>query len=198
MNAQVLPMSDVTVTIEDVRAAAARLKGIVKRTPLLTSADLDARAGGTVLLKPEPLQVTGSFKFRGAYNRLCQLSADERRAGVVAMSSGNHAQGVAMAAQMLGLPAVIVMPQDSPRLKLDRTRACGAEVVTFNRVTGTTVWPWPVTIAQKRGARCWSRPYDDVHIIAGQGTAGLELMEDAAAMGLLPDQVLACVPPVAG
>ncbi len=190
MNAPVLPTAEVLTSVEEVRAAAQRLKGIVKRTPILTNADLDRRAGGRVLLKPEPLQITGSFKFRGAYNRLVQLNSDQRKAGVVAMSSGNHAQGVAMAAQMLGMPAVIVMPEDSPQLKLDRTLACGAEVVTFNRDRDDRV-AMARDLAEKRGA-VLVPPYDDVHIIAGQGTAGLELMEDAAALGLLPDQVLAC------
>ncbi|MGH8203460.1 MAG: threonine ammonia-lyase, partial [Steroidobacteraceae bacterium] len=118
--------------IDDVRAAATRIGGVARRTPLLASTPLDELTGGRLLVKVESMQRTGSFKFRGAYNRLVQLSAAERRAGVVAFSSGNHAQGVAAAAGLLVMPAAIVMPADAPRAKLENTRGLGAEVVLYD------------------------------------------------------------------
>ena len=121
-------------TVADVEAAARRLSGIALRTPLLTSAALDAMTGGRVFLKAETLQRTGSFKFRGAYNKLASISAQQRGGGVVAYSSGNHAQGVAAAALLRGMPCVIVMPQDAPRAKRERTAALGAEIVLYDRV----------------------------------------------------------------
>ena len=119
--------------LADVQAAAGRLAGVARRTPLLASTPLDEAVGGRLLFKVESLQRTGSFKIRGAYNRLVQLDAGQRRAGVVAFSSGNHAQGVAAAARMLGIPATIVMPSDAPRVKLENTRALGADVVLYDR-----------------------------------------------------------------
>ena len=119
---------------DDVQAAAARLAGHARRTPLLYATPLDERTGGRILLKLETLQHTGSFKFRGAYNRLSQLDAAQRAAGVVAFSSGNHAQGVAAAARLLGMPAMIVMPADAPHVKMQNTLALGAEVVTYDRL----------------------------------------------------------------
>jgi len=145
-------------------------------------------AQGRVFLKAEILQRTGSFKFRGAYNKLSSIPERERGRGVVAFSSGNHAQGVAAAAKILGMPAVIVMPSDAPRPKRERTAALGAEVVLYDRVRENrqTI---AQEIAQKRGAALVP-PYDDPLIIAGQGTAGREIIEDLAALGLAPDAVV--------
>lgn len=171
-----------------VRAAAQRLEGVAIRTPLLESAALNTRVGGRVLIKPELLQRTGSFKFRGAYNRLVQLSSAERAAGVVAWSSGNHAQGVAAAASILGIQARIVMPADAPRIKLERTRSYGADVVTYDRFRENRE-EIGAALAAKTGAIIVP-PYDDPHIVAGQGTAGLEIVEDAARLGAMPDAVL--------
>ena len=123
-------------TIHDIEAAAARLEGVSLRTPLLRNAELDRVAGGTVLVKPECLQLTGSFKIRGAYNFLSQLTPEQARAGVVAFSSGNHAQGVAAAGAMLGVHTAIVMPEDAPRAKLENTKRLGGEVITYDRYTG--------------------------------------------------------------
>jgi threonine dehydratase len=174
--------------IADIEAAASRIAGVVRRTPLLAVTPLDEAVGGRLLFKAECLQRTGSFKLRGAYNRLVQLDAGQRRAGVVAFSSGNHAQGVAAAARMLGMPATIVMPADAPAIKLANTRALGAEVVLYDRFTEDRE-----AIARRlvgeRGATLVPA-YDDPHVVAGQGTAGLELMQQAAELGLRPDQVL--------
>ena len=177
-------------TAADVRAAAGRLEGVVRRTPLVADTSLDAATGGRVLLKLEPLQHTGSFKARGAYNRLVQLDASERAAGVVAFSSGNHAQGVAWSARRLGIPAAIVMPADAPKAKLDNTRALGAEVVTYDRERESRE-EIAARLATQRGATLVPS-FDDPHIIAGQGTVGLEIMEQAAGLGALPDDVIVC------
>ena len=175
-------------TAADVDAAAQRLAGVALRTPLVTSPVLDAVTQGRVFLKAEILQRTGSFKFRGAYNKLSSIPQHDRARGVVAFSSGNHAQGVAAAAKLLGMPAVIVMPSDAPRPKRERTAALGAEVVLYDRVRENrqTI---AQEIAQKRGAALVP-PYDDPLIIAGQGTAGREIIEDLAALGLVPDAVV--------
>ncbi|MBA4790163.1 MAG: threonine/serine dehydratase [Rhizobiales bacterium] len=178
-------------TAADVAAAAARLKGVAVRTPLISSPVLDEVTGARVFLKPETLQRTGSFKFRGAYNRIIQIPAERRPAGVVACSSGNHAQGVAAAARLLGMPAVIVMPSDAPALKLRRTRELGAEVVEYNRVTEDRD-AIANAIAAERGS-VFVPPYDDFDVMAGQGTVGLEIAEDLAALGLAPDIVSANV-----
>lgn len=175
-------------TAADVADAARVIAPVAKRTPLLTSEALDQLTGARVFLKAEPLQRTGSFKFRGAYNRLARLSEAERKAGVVAMSSGNHAQGVATAAQLLGIPALIVMPKDSPKLKLERTAAAGAEIVLFDRETEDRV-AIANRIAGERGA-VLVPPYDDFYIMTGQGTAGREIVEDLEALGLKPDVVM--------
>jgi len=177
-------------TAADVRAAADRLEGVVRRTPLVDGTSLDAASGGRVLLKLEPLQHTGSFKARGAYNRLVQLGEAERAAGVVAFSSGNHAQGVAWSARRLGMPATIVMPADAPQSKLANTRALGAEVVTYDRERESRE-EIAARIAAERGATLVPS-FDDPHVIAGQGTVGLEIMEQAAAAGLVPDDVIIC------
>jgi len=172
----------------EVEAAAARLAGVAHRTALLAATPLDEATGGRLLFKAECLQRTGSFKFRGAYNRLVQLDAAARRAGVVAFSSGNHAQGVAAAARMLGIPATIVMPSNAPAIKLENTRALGAEVVQYDRFTGDRE-AIARRIVAERGATLVPA-YDDPHVVAGQGTAGLELVRQAADLGLVPDQVL--------
>ena len=175
-------------TFADVEAAAARLHGAAVLTPLLRCPALDRQTGATVLLKAEPLQVTGSFKFRGAFNRLVQLSPAERKRGVVAWSSGNHAQGVAAAAKILGMPAVIVMPADAPALKLANTKGYGAEVVTYDRAAEDRE-AIARAIASARGAVVVPS-YDDADIIAGQGTVGLELMVQARHMGLHVDDII--------
>jgi len=175
-------------TFSDVTAAAARLYGVAVVTPLLRSPELDRHCGTTVLLKAEPLQRTGSFKFRGAYNRLSQLNDRERRAGVVAWSSGNHAQGVAAAAAMLGIPATIVMPADAPVIKMQRTRGYGADIVTYDRATADRE-AIAREIAAAQGAVIVPS-YDDPHIIAGQGTVGLEIMAQAQALGLGVDAII--------
>ncbi len=173
-----------------INAAAARLKGHARRTPLLSSPFLDDIAGRRVLIKAECLQHTGSFKFRGAWSALTALDPAARQRGVLAYSSGNHAQGVALAARMLGVPAVVVMPADAPRLKIDNTRALGAEVVLYNRATedrdaiGTT-------LADERGLTLVP-PFDDPQVIAGQGTTGLEIAEQAAAEGVTAADVIVC------
>ena len=148
---------------------------------------LDALTGARVFLKAETLQRTGSFKFRGAYNKLSSIPPAQRASGVVAFSSGNHAQGVAAAARLLGMPAVIVMPSDAPRPKRERTAALGAEVVLYDRVREDrqTI---ARDIAEQRNAALVP-PYDDLLVIAGQGTAGCEIVEDLARLGLAPDVV---------
>lgn len=165
-------------TSDDVNEAAARLSGVAVRTPTLEFTVLNEQAGTRVLLKPEIFQITGTFKFRGAYNRLSRLTAQERPHGVVAFSSGNHAQGVAAAARLLEIPATIVMPQDAPAIKIERTRALGATVVFFDRYTEDRE-VIAADLASQTGAVVVPS-YDDPHIIAGQGTAALELFEDAA------------------
>ena len=175
---------------DDVLAAAGRITGHAVRTPLLEAPLLNAKLGGRLLVKPEMLQKTGSFKFRGAFNRISMIPEAQRKAGVVAYSSGNHAQGVACAAAMLGLPAVIVMPADAPAIKIANTRAYGAEVVTYDRF-GENREEIGARIAAERGATI-VRPYDDAGVIAGQGTIGLEIAEQAAELGAMLDAVLVC------
>jgi threonine dehydratase len=175
-------------TAADVDAAAARLRGVALRTPLISSPVLDALTGGRIFLKAETLQRTGSFKFRGAYNKLSSIADEKRAGGVVAFSSGNHAQGVAAAAKLLSMPAVIVMPSDAPRPKRERTVALGAEVVLYDRVREDRE-AIARRIADERHA-VLVPPYDDPMVIAGQGTAGREIVEDLAAQGLAPDVVI--------
>jgi threonine dehydratase len=179
--------NDALPTAADVDAAAQRLAGVALRTPLVTSPMLDALTGARVFLKAEILQRTGSFKFRGAYNKICSIPQDARAGGVVAFSSGNHAQGVAAAARLLGMPAVIVMPADAPRPKRERTAALGAEVVLYDRAREDRQ-VIACDIAEKRKAALVP-PYDDALVIAGQGTTGREIVEDLAAQGLVPDVV---------
>jgi threonine dehydratase len=178
------------VGIADIEAAATRLAGVAVRTPLLVSRALDEIAGGRVFLKAESLQVTGSFKIRGAYNLMSQLTPADARKGVVAWSSGNHAQGVAAAGTMLGIATRIVMPQDAPRAKIDNTRRLGGEPVLYDRYKGNRE-----EIARAIAARQGSElvpSYDHPRIVAGQGTVGLELIEQCAEQGVVPDQVLIC------
>ena len=175
--------SSFAASFEDVRAAAIRLHGVAHRTPVVTSGTLDERTGAKVFLKAENLQRIGAFKFRGAYNKIAQLTPEQKRAGVVAFSSGNHAQGVALAAKLLGVPAVIVMPTDAPAAKLAATRGYGAEIVTYDRVKMNRA-ELAASIAAERGATLVP-PYDDPAIIAGQGTVALELIEDAGPLDVL-------------
>ncbi len=174
-------------TAQDVDAAAQLLAGVALRTPLIASPVLDALTGARVFLKAETLQRTGSFKFRGAYNKLASIPHERRGGGVVAFSSGNHAQGVAAAARLLGMPAVIVMPSDAPRSKRARTAALGAEIVLFDRASDDRE-AIARDIAGKRNA-VLVPPYDDPLVIAGQGTVGREIIEDLATLGLLPDVI---------
>lgn len=184
-------MTGHAVDFADVEAAAARLAGVAVETPLLTSPALDERLGARVLIKAETLQRVGAFKFRGAFNRLVQLPPGARARGVVAFSSGNHAQGVALAARLLEIPAVIVMPADAPQVKVEATRAYGAEIRFYDRLTESRE-QITAAIAAERGAIVVPS-FDDPHIIAGQGTVGLELMAQAEAYGLRPDLVMAPV-----
>jgi threonine dehydratase len=177
------------VTSADVDAAARVLLPYAVRTPLLSSPALDALTGGRIFLKPEVLQRTGSFKFRGAFNKLSSIPPSARGGGVVAFSSGNHAQGVAAAAQILGMQATIVMPADAPRSKRERTKGYGAEVVLYDRDREDRE-AIAREIAGKRGATVVP-PYDDPLVIAGQGTAGREIAEDLAVLGVVPDIVVA-------
>lgn len=177
------------VTLSDIDAAAGVLAPVAVRTPLLTSPVLDERTGARVFLKPEILQRTGSFKFRGAYNKLSSIPIDHRAKGVVAFSSGNHAQGVAAAARLLNMQATIVMPADAPLSKRERTRAYGAEVVLYDRDREDRE-AIARGICDQRGATLVP-PFDDPKIIAGQGTVGREIAEDMAALGLRPDIVAA-------
>jgi threonine dehydratase len=186
MNAELEPAD--LPCFDDVQAAARRLVGIARRTPLLAGTPLDELTGGRVLLKLESLQVTGSFKIRGAYNRLVQLDAEARSRGVVAFSSGNHAQGVAAAARMLDIDATIVMPADAPRAKLEGTRSLGAAVVLYDRDRESRELI-AARLAIETGATLVPA-FDDPLVIAGQGTVGLELMQQARELDLTPDQVL--------
>jgi threonine dehydratase len=180
-------------TFQDSLAARARCGDRVRRTPLLRSAMLDRAVGGTVLLKAEPLQHTGSFKLRGAMNAVLSLVEGGHAGGIVAFSSGNHAQATAYAAAAAGLPATIFMPADAPAIKTRATKGWGATVVPFDRVADDRE-ALARAEAERTGAALIP-PYDDPRIIAGQGTCGLELAEDAAAMGLAPDALLV---PVSG
>lgn len=173
-----------------IEAAAQRLKGHARRTPMLTSPFVDEIAGRRVFLKTEALQHTGSFKFRGAWSALSALTENALKAGVIAYSSGNHAQGVALAARQHGTRAVIVMPADAPKMKIDNTQALGAEVVLYDRETedrdeiGTA-------IAKQRGLTL-VKPFDEPQVIAGQGTIGLEIAEQADELGARASEVLVC------
>ena len=178
------------IGINDIESAAERLEGVAIKTPLIYSPELDALAGGRVFLKPECLQVTGSFKIRGAYNLMSRLDDRQAANGVVAWSSGNHAQGVAAAGSMLGIRTAIVMPQDAPAAKVENTRRLGGEIIFFDRYTGDRE-KIARGIAAERGATIVPS-YDHPHIIGGQGTVGLEIMAQAKEQGEVPDQVLVC------
>ncbi len=178
------------MNIEMIRAAATRLEGHARRTPLLSSPFLDEIAGKPVFVKAECLQHTGSFKFRGGWSALTALDAATRARGVIAFSSGNHAQGVAYAAKLHGVPAVIIMPSDAPKLKIANTRALGAEVVLYQRGEEDR----DAIGAQLASARGLTliKPYDDPQVIAGQGTTGLEIAADAQAQGIEQADVFVC------
>ncbi len=181
-------MTELAISLDDIEAAANRLKGFAVRTPLIENQDLNDMVGGRLFIKAECLQRTGSFKFRGAYNRLSQLSESEKKAGVVAFSSGNHAQGVACAAKMLGIHAAIVMPSDAPAIKMENTRGYGAEVILYDRVRESRE-EIAKALTIERG--CSLVPsYEDAYIMAGQGTVGLEIAEDLGHLGVTPDQVM--------
>ena len=178
------------MNIEMIRAARDRLEGHVRRTPLLNSPFLDAIAGRRVWVKPECLQHTGSFKFRGGWSALSAMSLEDRARGVIAFSSGNHGQGVAFAAARHGAPAVIVMPSDAPKLKIDNTRALGADVVLYDRATENRD-EITARLSGERGL-ILIKPFDEPLVIAGQGTCGLEIAEQAAEQGIASADVLVC------
>lgn len=178
------------VTVADVEDAARQLRDVAVRTPLIQNAELDHACVGRVFVKPECLQVTGSFKIRGAYNLLSRLGDDQKRRGAVAWSSGNHAQGVAAAGGMLGIHTAIVMPKDAPRAKLENTRRLGGEIITYDRYTEDRE-AIAREVAAERGAELVPS-YDHAHIIAGQGTVGLEISQQLQELDVTPDQVLIC------
>jgi threonine dehydratase len=178
------------MNIEMIRAAAKRLDGYVRRTPILTSPFLDEIAGRKVFVKPECLQHTGSFKFRGGWSAVSALTDNALKTGVIAFSSGNHAQGVALAAREHGAPAVIVMPSDAPAMKIDNTRALGAEVVLYDRATESRE-EIGEALSGERGLTL-IRPYDEPQVIAGQGTCGLEIAADMNALGVTQADVAVC------
>lgn len=182
---------DFPVCVADIQKAADSLASVAVRTPLLESPYLNEKAGRRVLVKAEVLQRTGSFKFRGAWTAISALDETVRRRGVIAYSSGNHAQGIAHAAALFGVPAIIVMPADAPALKLANTRALGASVVTYDRAGGESREAVGEALAAEKGLTL-IRPYDDPMVIAGQGTVGLEIADQAAAMGVSCADVLVC------
>jgi threo-3-hydroxy-L-aspartate ammonia-lyase len=175
------------INFDDITQAAARLKGVAHRTPVLTSRTADEMAGAELFFKCENFQRMGAFKFRGAYNALAQFSAEQKKNGVCAFSSGNHAQGIALSAKLLGMPAAIVMPLDSPAVKMAATRGYGAEVITYDRYTEDRL-AIGQKLADERGMTLIP-PYDHAHVMAGQGTAALELLEDVAQL----DTLLVCL-----
>jgi threonine dehydratase len=178
------------MNIDMIRAAQQRLSGHVRQTPLLNAPCLDDIAGRRVWVKAECLQHTGSFKFRGAWSALSALEPAVRSKGVIAYSSGNHAQGVALAARMHGVPAVIIMPADSPALKIANTRAYGAEVVLYDRATESRE-DIGARLSTDRGLTL-IKPYDEPEVIAGQGTCGLEIASQAAEQGITKADVIVC------
>lgn len=178
------------LSLPDIEAAAHRIAGYAVQTPIITSHALDASVGANVFIKPENLQRTGSFKFRGAYNRLSQLSGKEKKAGVVAWSSGNHAQGIAAAARILDIPATIVMPEDAPNIKKEKTIGYGAEIISYDRYKQSRE-EIGRRLSQEHG--CVLVPsYDDPHIMTGQGTAGLEMVHQLRARGVSLDCLIVC------
>ena len=179
------------VSYQDVADAADRIRPLVVETPLLEVADLSEAIGGRFFVKCENLQRTGSFKLRGGMNALASLSPEDRAKGIVAYSSGNHAQGVALAAHQHDIPAVIIMPADAPALKIANTRALGAEVVLYDRAGGESREDIGERLAADRGLTL-IRPYDEPQVIAGQGTTGLEIATQAAELGVASADVLVC------
>ncbi len=177
-------------TIDDVNRAAERIRGEAVRTPLLRSDALDHMVGKKVFLKPECLQRTGSFKFRGAYNAISQLSKDECEIGFVASSSGNHAQGIAEAARLFGANATIIMPSDAPKMKVHRTQASGAEIVYYDRASEDRDLAVAEFMNEKGGV--FIHPFNNPNVIAGQGTVGLEIAEDLQNKGLELDHMVIC------
>jgi threonine dehydratase len=188
--APMMPSTPADVTASDVRDALRRIAPYIVRTPMLRNAALDRATGGTILIKPEVLQRTGSFKLRGATNALRQLSAAQLAKGVVAYSSGNHAQAVACAASALSAPATIVMPSDAPAIKRAHTEFWGAKIVSYDRDTENREAIAARIVAETGAALI--PPYEHPHVIAGQGTLALELFEDARAAGLELDDMLVC------
>lgn len=178
-------------TPADVIAAGDRLNGLVRRTPMLESSVLNDHVGGRIFLKPESLQLTGSFKVRGAFNRLLVMDDDERSRGVVAWSAGNHAQALAYVGKLLGIQATIVMPSDAPKAKVAGTKRFGAKIVFYDRLTEDREVIGRAIAAETGGVIV--PPYEDKHIIAGGGTAALELIDDAAAIGVQLDDIVVCV-----
>ena len=185
-----IDLSSPPPTLKDIQAAAARLANKAIETPLLESLKINEALGFRLLVKAEPLQRTGSFKFRGAYNRISLIPGNALPGGVVAWSSGNHAQGVAAAAAVFGIPAVIVMPNDTPAVKIRNTRELGGEIVFYDRYRESRE-EIGSKIAKERGATIVP-PYDDVGVIAGQGTVGLEISQQTARAGFQPDAVVVC------
>ncbi|SHJ34083.1 threonine dehydratase [Shimia gijangensis] len=179
------------MNIDMIRAAATRLEGHARRTPMLTSPFLDEIAGRQLLVKPECLQHTGSFKFRGGWSAVSALDEATRKRGVIAFSSGNHAQGVALAAAKHASPSVIIMPEDAPKMKIDNTRALGAEVVLYDRAGGESREDIGRTYSEERGLTL-IKPYDEPQVIAGQGTTGLEIAAQAGELNVNQADVLVC------
>ena len=178
---------NLAIDYADISAAASRLAGVAHRTPVATSRTANERTGAQMFFKCENLQKMGAFKFRGAYNALSQFSPEQRRAGVVSFSSGNHAQAIALSARLLGIPATIVMPTDAPQMKIDATRGYGAEVQLYDRYKSDRE-AIGRALAEERGMTLIP-PFDHPHVMAGQGTAALELIEDVGAL----DVLLVCV-----
>lgn len=179
------------MNIDMIRAAAKRVSGKARRTPMLSSPFLDDLTGKRIFVKAECLQHTGSFKFRGGWSAVSSLTDNALKTGVIAYSSGNHAQGVALAAREHGAPAVIVMPSDAPAVKIANTRALGAEVVLYDRAGGENREEIGAKLAAERNLTL-IRPYDEPEVIAGQGTCGLEIAEDINEMGIESGEVLVC------
>ena len=180
------PATTLPVDYNDVAAAAKRLEGHARRTPAMTSRTVDERTGATVFFKCENLQRMGAFKFRGAFNAMSQLSPDQKKRGVLAYSSGNHAQAIALSGRLLGINTVIVMPDDAPQVKLEATRGYGAEVIVYDKNT-TTREALSAKLAGERGLSLIP-PFNHPHVVAGQGTAAKELIEDVGAL----DYLLVC------
>ena len=176
--------------VDDIKRAADTIEGFAVRTPLLQNNRLNALTGGEVFIKPENLQRTGSFKFRGAYNAIAILSEEERKQGIAASSSGNHAQGIGTAASMFGAKATIVMPSDAPAAKVDGTKATGAKVVFYDRASQDREQAL-AQVVEKDGS-ILIHPYENANVIAGQGTVGLEIVQDMQAMGRKIDRLLVC------